>query len=447
MGNLDFLIRQSSGLQNFDQASFHKGRRKKKRKLRLYGKRATPEEITKEILKLLHGDKVNDIEPLSVADTAKILGWSRDNVYVYTKKAIKAGLLKLENNRKLCIPSNQTSEASFRRFTKHHQILDIPLVAEWKQDMLTRKQGAPISSWKTRMRYLESICNTCKIKPKKLLASQRQTENILKKYAQLYLEGKTDKDPRGIRTSSDIRNVLYTRAQAIRDFCGFYGLIWKRGVGGVMSQAVPNHGLYADVRLTDEELEEADRYIMSRWGLDSDIYRWFWIGIESCSRSAALYTMKLDYTKHTSRTGQTTYIMTAFEPKTRHIKRGKWIKYITRSSTQKSIDIIKARGVNRIFESKTAKDKFQRQINAILKEIYRHLGKNDYFEGRPTHALRHIGAHYWLSKKNYNYGLVAMIGGWNTIDELRKSYGEIPPEKVLEMIEDNNTAGKIMLLH
>lgn len=243
---------------------------------------------------------------------------------------------------------------------------------------------------------------------------------------------------RGIRVSHDIKNVLYARSQAIRDFCGFHGLTWRRGTGGVMSQAVPNHGLYADIRLTGEELEEADRYVISRWGLDSDIYRWFWIGIESCSRFAALYTMKLDYTKHTSKTGRTTYIMTAFEPKTKHIKRGKWIKYITRASTQKSIDIIKARGVNRIFESKIAEDKFQRQTNDNLREIYRHLGKSGYFEEHPTHALRHIGAHYWLSKKDYNYGRVAMIGGWNTIDELRKSYGEIPPEKVLEMIEDDD---------
>jgi hypothetical protein len=44
-----------------------------------------------------------------------------------------------------------------------------------------------------------------------------------------------------------------------------------------------------------------------------------------------------------------------------------------------------------------------------------------------------LGAHYWLTKKNYNYELVTVIGGWNTIDELRKSYGELPPEKVLEM--------------
>jgi len=43
---------------------------------------------------------------------------------------------------------------------------------------------------------------------------------------------------------------------------------------------------------------------------------------------------------------------------------------------------------------------------------------------------------YWLAKKNFNYGLVSEIGGWNTIDELKKSYGMIPPEKILEIIEN-----------
>ena len=52
-----------------------------------------------------------------------------------------------------------------------------------------------------------------------------------------------------------------------------------------------------------------------------------------------------------------------------------------------------------------------------------------------THALRHLGAHYWLSKTNYNYGIIAEVGGWHTIDELKKSYGQIPPEKILEIIK------------
>ena len=141
----------------------------KKHKLRLYGKRATQEQIMQEILRLLRGDREKGEDPLSIIDIADRLGFTRSNVYRYTRKAVKAGLLEYENPRRLSIPTNHTSEVSFRRFNERHQILKNPLVAEWKQDLLTRKHGEALSSWKTRLRYLESVCNTCKIKPKKLL--------------------------------------------------------------------------------------------------------------------------------------------------------------------------------------------------------------------------------------------------------------------------------------
>jgi len=64
-----------------------------------------------------------------------------------------------------------------------------------------------------------------------------------------------------------------------------------------MSQKVSNHGKYPDIRFTAEEFEAADKFIKERWGLDSDVYRWFWIGVESCARFNALYHMKNDWTK------------------------------------------------------------------------------------------------------------------------------------------------------
>ena len=103
--------------------------------------------------------------------------------------------------------------------------------------------------------------------------------------------------------------------QAVRDFCGFYGITWRRGITGIMSQRVVNHGQYADVRLSEKELDMADSFIKEQCGLDSDVYRWFWIGIESCARFDALYNMSLDYDVHTNaKTGKTTYITTIMSP-------------------------------------------------------------------------------------------------------------------------------------
>lgn len=414
--------------------------------MRLYGKRATEEEITKEISVLLLGQK-ND-EVLSVQDVATRLGYARPSVYGYVKKGVRMGLLAYGYDGKLSIPNNVKSELIFRRFNKLHPIVEDPLVAEWKQDMLTRKQGEPLVTWKARIRILESLCNNCKIRPKDLLVSQKHTEKILRNYAQLCIEGRVERKACEKKIPRDIKSRVYTMTQTVRDFCGYYNMTWKRGVGGIMSQVAPNHGKYADKRLTEEEMEKADQFIKEKWGLDSDVYRWFWIGIESCARFSALYNMSLDYTKHVNKkTGKATYIMTAYESKTKHIKGGKWVKYITRSDTQKSIDLLKARGGTRIYESREPEFHFSPMMSKSLKEIYTFLGKTEYFEDHPTHVLRHIGAHYWLARKDYNYGLVALIGGWNTIDELRKSYGEMPPEKVLEMIENDVRIDSYPLLH
>jgi predicted DNA-binding protein YlxM (UPF0122 family) len=107
--------------------------------MRLYDKRATEEQITKEVTRLLLGD--TEQYPLSVSEVAATLGYSRDNVYNYVKKAVKNGLLEYGKNGYLVIPTNKKSELGYRQFDKNHQITADPLVAEWKQDLLTRKQG------------------------------------------------------------------------------------------------------------------------------------------------------------------------------------------------------------------------------------------------------------------------------------------------------------------
>ncbi|MDH3385404.1 MAG: hypothetical protein OEL77_05270 [Nitrosopumilus sp.] len=128
---------------------------------------------------------------------------------------------------------------------------------------------------------------------------------------------------------------IYFRVQGVRDFCGFYDLTWKKGTTGIMSQKIPGHDKYADIRFTEEEFVKAESFIKEKWGLDSDIYRWFWIGIDSCARFGALYNMDNDYTIQKNAAGKSIYIMTAHVTKTEHIRGGKWVKYITREDTQK----------------------------------------------------------------------------------------------------------------
>ena len=403
-------------------------------RLKLRGKRATAEQIENEISHLVCG-KGSRPYPINSSEIAKTLGISRTTVYYYLNRLKEQGTISKKDTGRFDLP--KSSEYLFRYFNKDHPITSEPLVAEWMDDLITRRGGEPISNWRSRIRAIESVCNSCHICPSDLLVSQRNTEKILRQYAQLVREKKIHRDNRG-KPTNNVHITMYNKVQAVRDFCGFYEITWRRGVSGIMSQKVPNHGLYADLRLTEPELVQADCFIKEQFGIDSDIYRWFWIGIESCARFEALYGMNLDYEKHINpKTNKTTYIMTAYESKTKYLRGGKWYKYITRLDTQKSIDLLKSRDGSSIYEYKLTKEKFRKKITGELSLVYKSLGKtNQYFYHHPNHSLRHIGAHYWLSKKDYNYGLVAEIGGWHTIDELKKSYGQIPPERILELIEN-----------
>ncbi len=401
-------------------------------RIRLRGKPTSEEQIAQEISDLLYGKSARPY-PLSVSETARLLGVCRTTVYSYLKRMQR---IEKSHSGRFKLPKIP-QEKQFREFNKHHKITSDPLVSEWLDDLTTRRGGEPLKGWKTRVRSLEVVCNTCCIHTSDLLVSQRNTEKILRQFAQLGRQGKDIRSTTG-RKQNGIKYLVYNKVQAVRDFCGFYGISWRRGVGGIMSQKVVCHGQYADIRLSKEELERADSFIKGRWGLDSDIYRWFWIGIESCARFDALYNMTLDYDLHRNpKTGKKTYIMTAFESKTDHLRGGKWYKYITRPDTQKSIDLLKSRGGTMIHEWIGSKHIFKKQISNSFALVYHHIGKtNQYFLHHPTHALRHIGAQYWLARKDFNYGLVSEIGGWHTIDELKKSYGMIPPEKILEIIEN-----------
>ena len=76
--------------------------------------------------------------------------------------------------------------------------------------------------------------------------------------------------------------------------------------------------------------------------------------------------------------------------------------------------------------------KAAKEIGENLRAVYQQVGGNlskDYYARKPFHSLRHIAAQVWLDKSDYDYGFVAMLLDWKTIDELKTSYGGISPER------------------
>ena len=60
-------------------------------------------------------------------------------------------------------------------------------------------------------------------------------------------------------------------------------------------------------------------------------------------------------------------------------------------------------------------------------DTLRYLTKEEnWWLGRTLHSIRHIFAQLWLAKSKWNFGIVADRGHWETLDTLKKHYGDVP---------------------
>ncbi|HEY8110521.1 MAG TPA: helix-turn-helix domain-containing protein, partial [Candidatus Nitrosotenuis sp.] len=115
-----------------------------KTRVKIDGRRTTREALTQEITSLFLGTSPRRPYPLSVTEIAKTLGISRETTYLYLKRA-KDQIPRAKNGR-ICPPRSEDWE--FRNFNKMHDITKDPLVSEWMDDLITRRSGNPIVTWK-----------------------------------------------------------------------------------------------------------------------------------------------------------------------------------------------------------------------------------------------------------------------------------------------------------
>jgi len=394
----------------------------------------------KQVASKLLGDKSKGIEPQNISQVTKSMGFkSTKSTYFYRDLAVENGFLQLDKDGKPVI-GIKSQLGAFKEFSKNHILLEDELVSYWYKKQLNKKGGKGITISKDMLSMLERFFNTLRITPEMLIIekSNRVVEDYRDEFLQHYRDG-TDKRKdigmkRGNIATLNLR-INYTLAS----FCAVNGISWARG-DPAMSRKIVGHGQYAKERLSDEEFVKSEEFLLEKFGLDSDEYRWFWVGIETCSRFGALESMKLQFDSLIGKNGRETLIMQAYESKTKEKNGGMWEKYIKRSQTIESLKLLKARGGTRIFENveKLSKIKFKHKMQDGMKAIFSHIGKDpdSYYFKKPTHILRHLGAQRLLAKGNFtNHVLVAKVGGWHTVDELINSYGDMPPDIVNQELD------------
>lgn len=402
-------------------------------KVRLFGKEVTAEEARKFLVdKVTHGEKI--------ATLARDHGMTTKTIYRYLEQAKELGEITKQDG-KWVVDVVAKAAKEFEEFNKLHPITENPLVKAWQDDLKTRKDGGPIVREKEHIQALENFCNYMHIQPEQLVYSKSKevVKGYMKNFSILLQSGKTDHKPTMFQLDGKTPNydfIFKRYKDAIRSFVQLHGISLPKGESGVLSNKVIGHGKYADIKLTDEELHIADNYLLTKYGATHPIYLLFWVGVESCARKSALLTMRMDWVETITKKGIKVFTMVAYESKTKHINGGKWTKYIRRTQTQEALMKAKLTCKTGLLYEKNKTQMYAEFIIA-LKDLYKHLGKTDpYFFKHAAHALRHIGAHFWLRKTNYNYAVVAKIGGWHTIDELIKSYGEMPADVLFDTMDE-----------
>lgn len=397
----------------------------------------TPEEKRKEAEKLAMlflGDPDNGIEPKRPTDIQRILGFKSDKTYKDRKKlAIELGLLKKDNFGKVVKP-DLTPLDKFKTFRDQDALKKNPLMEKWWKKKSRKNNNKGTKQQFTMLRNLIAFFNTVKITPEMLVA-QKSTDYVVKQ-RDLFMDAYHEKTDWRLTDSKhgDYESKKYNLNQALNSFCNMNGIVWERG-SEEMSRKVVGHGKYKFVRFTKEEFKQADKYLIEKFGIDSDEYRWFWIGVETCSRAGALMVMKLDYEEVFFKDGSTKSLhMKTFESKLEHSKAGGDVEiFVRRKNTIASIKALRKRGCHLIYENKQglSRGKLMKYFTVTMTDLYLFLGKDtkDFFFIRPNHTLRHLGAQYWLLKSDFkDFTIVAKIGHWGTVKEMIDSYGDTPPD-------------------
>ena len=246
---------------------------------------------------------------------------------------------------------------------------------------------------------------------------------------------------------------FYSIRMAVRSWLAFNEVSIPRGnlcpkyLSGMI---VSTHGQANHVRASMAEIAKANELLESSKTVlpfpsrrqDTEIY--FKFGIETASRSLAIITAEMYKWNGTAKQFKT------FERKLQHVGKHRMTKrifcpelirllnerqqagekcLIGKQNEYVNFSQIGNESADDIHQTSPQK-KALKEINENLRAIYQQVGGNmadPYFTKKPSHSLRHVSAQYWLLKSSFDYGFVAKLGGWFTIDELRASYGEMPP--------------------
>jgi len=232
-----------------------------------------------------------------------------------------------------------------------------------------------------------------------------------------------------------VKKLPHDLRLGVRSFLGSKSIAIPRGMGsqfGLGGEKV-GYGNYGHIKLTDQQIDQIQEILKD----DLETRLFFNWGIESCARSETIAKTEISKIEPQE---NGLVIARVYESKTDK----PWTKYLLTSKyphaskTWEEIQAyVKAHPERRylFLDNESDYRHLEARMSKKLKEVYQALGLTDpYFYDKPIHSLRHIGAHLWLRRTNWDYVLVARIGGWESVQTLIDCYGEMTADVVLQKI-------------
>jgi len=414
---------------------------------KLRGKVATNRDFALEVAKLTVGNINQNIPPLIEKRIALTLGFKN----IASIQKLKALAKELNFFKELNQPKQTRSDyivsQDLKDFVAQHEE-----VKAWVKLMNRRaKGGKPFGGTWKMVRKFRNVCETLKMNPVQwITGSSRQeildhSEECMNNYVDMYFkkEAKIQYKKNWVASDHTRLQVSYNHAEGVNDFMRTNGFAFQEGMGGVMSRSITAfHGNYSDTKFKDwKQYQDMKNYLADKFSLESDIFRWFSVGVEALPRAGAIKSMKNNFEEFTANKNHY-YIMKVFESKTSQYKKGIWEKYIRDKDTKESINfaakksdfVIIDRNIqfpNKIIYPELRK--LYEEFNIKTKERVSGKPETQYHITHTSHVLRHCGAQLWLKLTNWDIAFVASMG-WKKSDELIDSYGEMPAEMKFEKL-------------
>jgi hypothetical protein len=409
----------------------------RKSRNRIFGKKKLHHEILKEIVKLaLQGTPIQKI--------VEITGKGRTSIWSYLDEAAKLGLVQKTSTGRIKFAQQIKDSRVYEIVEKDKFVKKYKIVADWLADMRTRKGGKPVIAWRSNLSKLKTVCDTLNLNPYELLSAKNGkqhggAENALRDFATAMQTGKVKyASTRGSKPiyDDDISTRFFNYVMVVRNFCAVNGVAIPPRINGILSGKKASYGKYSHVRLSFEKIDQCVKLLGEKYGYASKEQALLVFYYLTCARKQA----GLDVKVHTITHHESGWITCrVHESKTGHM----WTKYIPNDNPHQQIflDYMKKRdGCKYLFgDSEEELNKTYDQLPSIYEEIYRKVGiKEEYFFIKQVHALRHVGAHYWLNRTKYNHVIVARIGGWKSVQTLIDCYGQPDEDYIIKFLTSNH---------